>query len=125
MSRVKSKDTHPELIVRKMVWALGYRYRLHVAKLPGRPDIVFTRLKKIIEVRGCFWHRHGCKLTTTPKSRKQFWQAKFENNVARDRQNIRLLRKGGWKVLNIWQCQLKNLDKTNKRIHEFLDQESK
>lgn len=124
MARVKSKDTRPELIVRKIVWALGFRYRLHVAKLPGCPDIVFTRLKKIIEVRGCFWHRHGCKLATTPKSRIQFWQAKFRNNVERDGRNMRLLRKTGWKVLVIWQCQLKNIERTNKRIHEFLYQVS-
>lgn len=106
-----------------MVWALGFRYRLHVAKLPGKPDIVFTRLKKIIEVRGCFWHRHGCKLTTTPKSKVKFWQAKFRNNVERDRRNLRFLRKDGWKVLVVWQCQLGNIEKTKKRIHEFLVRE--
>lgn len=121
MAQVKSKNTGPELIVRKIVWALGYRYRLHVANLPGKPNIVVTRLKKIIEVRGCFWHRHGCKMTTTPKSKLKFWQAKFRNNVERDRENMRNLRKENWKVLEIWQCELKDADKTRKRIHEFLE----
>ena len=122
MARVKSKNTMPELAVRRIVWALGYRYRLHAAKLPGKPDIAISRLRKIIEVRGCFWHRHGCKLTTTPKTRVKFWQMKFQNNVERDRRNVRALKRDGWKVLTIWQCQLKNLEKTKIRINEFLEQ---
>ena len=120
MARVRSKNTRPELIVRKLVWALGYRYRLHVAKLPGKPDIVITRLKKIIEVRGCFWHRHGCKLTTSPKTRIKFWQSKFERNIERDRRNIRMLKKAGWKVLVVWGCQLRNIEKARRRLNEFL-----
>lgn len=122
MAQVKGKDTGPELVVRRLVWALGYRYRLHVARLHGKPDIVFTRLKKIIEVRGCFWHRHSCKLATMPKSKVRFWRSKFEHNVERDRENLRLLRKEGWKVLEIWQCQLKNTERMNNRIYEFLRQ---
>jgi DNA mismatch endonuclease, patch repair protein len=124
MSRIGSKNTLPELAVRKIVWSLGYRYRLHVRALPGQPDIVVPRLKKIIEVRGCFWHRHGCKLTTTPKTKTEFWQTKFCNNVERDRRNLRMLRKEGWRVLVIWQCQLKNLDRTTKRIYEFLEEKT-
>lgn len=120
MARIRGKDTSPELAVRKIVWGLGYRYRLHIANLPGKPDIVITRLHKIIEVHGCFWHRHGCKLTTTPKSRTAFWNSKFQNNIERDRRVRRELRRGGWSVLTIWQCQLKNLEKTTKRIDEFL-----
>ena len=121
MSQIGSADTGPELTVRRIVWGMGYRYRLHVSALPGRPDIVISRLKKIIEIRGCFWHRHGCKLTTTPKSNEEFWQDKFLRNVERDKKNLRKLRKNGWSVLVVWQCQLKNIERTAKKIYDFLE----
>ena len=121
MARVRSTDTSPELLVRKLVWGLGYRYRLHVSKLPGRPDIVVSRWRKIIEVRGCFWHRHGCKLSTMPKTRVRFWHEKFLRNVERDKKNLRSLRRDGWSVLVVWQCSLKDIEKAKNRIHEFLE----
>src|SRR6266446_911402 len=105
MGLVKSKDTRPEIVVRRAVWALGFRYRLHSGDVPGHPDIVLRALRKAIFVHGCFWHRHrGCPRTRTPKSRVLFWKKKFDKNVARDRSvRIRLAR-AGWKVLVIWEC---------------------
>ena len=120
MSRVGPRDTAPELLVRRIVWQLGIRYRLHVASLPGRPDVVISRLRKIIDVRGCFWHRHGCKLTTNPKSNRRFWNAKFRATVARDERNAKMLKAAGWKVLVVWQCQLANEEKAKARIEKFL-----
>jgi DNA mismatch endonuclease (patch repair protein) len=123
MALVKAKNTKPELTVRKLVYGLGYRYRLHVRDLPGRPDIVFRRLGKVIFVHGCFWHRHaatGCKLARLPKSRVTFWSEKLEGNHQRDLANIRSLRKEGWKVLQIWECQLTNIAKLEQRIALFL-----
>jgi DNA mismatch endonuclease, patch repair protein len=112
MARVKGKDTNPELVIRKLVYGLGYRYRLHVRELPGSPDLVFRKLRKIIFVHGCFWHRHPaatCKLARLPKSRVSFWRAKLEGNQRRDKTNVRRLRRDGWKVLQIWECQLANV----------------
>ena len=121
MAAVHTKDTGPELALRKLVYGMGYRYRLHGRELPGRPDLVFRPLKKVIFVHGCFWHRHdACRYATTPKSRTAYWQSKFAANVARDRRNVRDLKKAGWHVLTIWQCQLKNPNKVAKRTHEFL-----
>ncbi len=121
MAAVHAKDTGPELALRRLVHGMGHRYRLHAKELPGRPDLVFRPLKKVIFVHGCFWHRHdACRYATTPKSRTVFWHAKFAANVARDRRNVRDLKKAGWRVLTIWQCQLKNPNKVAKRTHEFL-----
>jgi len=121
MSAVHSQDTKPELAVRKIVHSLGYRYRLHDPKLPGRPDLVFALRRKAIFVHGCFWHRHTrCRYTTTPKTRTAFWEAKFSSNVSRDRRTRHLLKKMGWKVLTVWQCELKNLKKLTERLDEFL-----
>jgi len=105
MGLVKSKDTWPEIVVRRAVWALGYRYRLHSCDVPGHPDIVLKSLRKAIFVHGCFWHRHrGCPRTRTPKSRTRFWKKKFEENVVRDRSVRARLSRAGWKVLVIWEC---------------------
>jgi DNA mismatch endonuclease (patch repair protein) len=121
MAAVRAKNTGPELALRRIVHGMGYRYRLHAKELPGRPDLVFQPLKKVIFVHGCFWHRHdACRYATTPKSRTVFWQAKFATNVARDRRNVRDLKKTGWCVLTIWQCQLKSPNRIAKRAHEFL-----
>lgn len=121
MAAVHSKDTRPEMAVRRLVYSLGYRYRLHAKDLSGHPDLVFRRRKKVLFVYGCFWHRHRCcQYATTPKSRIAFWNAKFAANVARDRRNVRELKKAGWHILAVWQCQLKNPNALVKRIHEFL-----
>ena len=107
MSRIKGKDTRPEMIVRKWLWANGYRYRLHRKDLPGKPDIVLPRYRTTILVHGCYWHRHGCWMTTTPASRQDFWLAKFQENVDRDRRNLQALQNGGWRVMVVWECSLR------------------
>jgi DNA mismatch endonuclease (patch repair protein) len=108
MARVKSKNSRPELLVRRLVFALGYRYRLHAKDLPGHPDLVFRQMRRAILVHGCFWHRHAkCVLARLPKSRLDFWVPKLEGNKARDQRNKRALSKRRWKVLTIWECQLK------------------
>src|SRR5579872_2154742 len=100
MRRILSQNTSPEMIVRHLVHGMGFRYRLHVVRLPGKPDLVFPRLKKIIEVRGCFWHQHGrCIDSHIPKSRLDYWKPKLERNVQRDKTNEKTLRKMGWKML--------------------------
>src|SRR5438046_816449 len=105
MGAVKSKDTTPELIVRRLVHAMGYRYRLHVASLPGNPDLVFPRMRKVIFVSGCFWHRHGCGRCRIPATRRGYWVKKLERNAERDERVQRALRRQGWRVLVIWECQ--------------------
>lgn len=121
MAMVRGKDTKPELVVRRMIHGLGYRYRLHVSGLPGRPDLVFGSRKKVIFVHGCFWHRHaGCYRTRTPKSRVDFWQAKFQENVARDRRNKVWLTRQGWKYLIVWECETENSERVKKKVVKFL-----
>ena len=110
MGRVKSKDTRPEMTVRRITHRMGYRYRLHRKKLPGKPDLVFPGRKKVIFVHGCFWHRHpGCKLAYTPKQNRAFWEEKFVSNVVRDRENLTALEANGIRVLVVWECQLKSI----------------
>jgi DNA mismatch endonuclease (patch repair protein) len=122
MGKVRSKNTKPEIIVRKLLYGNGYRYRLHKKSLPGSPDIVFHSRKKVIFVHGCFWHRHeGCKHTTTPGTRIRFWQAKFSANIQRDLKNVKLLKEAGWEVLIIWQCEVKDLNALQKNIFNFLE----
>ncbi len=126
MSRVRGKNTKPELWVRRIVWSLGFRYRLHSARLPGRPDIVFTRLKKVIFIHGCFWHQHqGCRHYRMPQSRLGFWLPKLEGNAERDRLNQKALRKLGWSYLVIWECQLRDTLSVAKRINGFLNEKPK
>ena len=111
MSRIKGRNTKPELIVRRIAHGLGFRFRLHRRDLPGSPDMVFPRYRTVVFVHGCFWHRHhGCRYAYCPKSRIQFWTKKFEENVARDTRNEMALRDLGWRVLVIWECETK--DKT-------------
>ncbi len=111
MSRIRSKNTKPELIVRSLLHGMGYRFRLHRKDLPGKPDIVLPKYKTVIFVHGCFWHRHkGCKKCTTPSSNKEYWKRKFERNVANDKIHKAQLRGKGWKVFVIWECETNNLD---------------
>ncbi|PKQ02238.1 MAG: very short patch repair endonuclease [Alphaproteobacteria bacterium HGW-Alphaproteobacteria-12] len=124
MRSVRSKDTGPELKVRRLAHRLGYRFRLHVKTLPGKPDIVFPRLNKIILVHGCFWHGHGCKYGKLPKSRQDFWEPKIAANRSRDRRTIKALRSLGWDVKIIWQCQTKDLKKLENRVATFLERKS-
>jgi DNA mismatch endonuclease, patch repair protein len=122
MSLVRSKNSRPELKVRKAVFALGYRFRLHDRTLAGCPDLVFKKARRVIFVHGCFWHRHGrCSLARVPKSRVNFWLAKLESNRLRDVTNQRRLKAAGWKVLTIWECQLKSAALVNYRLRRFLD----
>lgn len=121
MAAVRSKDTGPEIAVRKIVHALGYRYRLHDPKLPGKPDLVFASRRKVLFVHGCFWHCHTrCKRATIPETRADFWVKKLASNVERDRRNRRQLRAMGWKVLTVWQCRLKDKRKLTELIDGFL-----
>jgi DNA mismatch endonuclease, patch repair protein len=124
MSRVRSKNTRAELIVRRMVHGMGFRYRLHDANLPGKPDIVFRKRKKVIFVHGCFWHRHpvsGCHLARLPKSRVDFWVPKLTANRQRDIQNEHELSKAGWRVLIIWECELSSENELTRRLQRFLE----
>lgn len=107
MSRIKSKSTKPELLVREWLWAHGYRYRLNVKSVPGKPDIVMRKYRTAIFVNGCFWHGHeGCKLFVMPKTNREFWQHKIEHNQERDQKNYQLLIDAGWQVIVVWQCNL-------------------
>ncbi len=125
MARVGQKNTKPELIVRKLLHGLGYRYRLHRRNLPGTPDICFPSRKKVIFVHGCFWHRHeGCRRTTTPKTRTDFWEEKFRQNVARDRRKIDDLQKLGWNALVVWECETEDIYKLESRLINFLSPEA-
>lgn len=124
MARVRSKNMRPELAVRKLVFAMGYRYRLHARDLPGCPDLVLRPRRKVIFVHGCFWHRHAnCSLARLPKSRLDFWETKLESNRLRDEKNRRALRRKGWKVLTVWECQIKDTAGLEQRIRRFLDAE--
>ena len=108
MSAIKSKNTKPEIAVRKLLHSMGYRFRLHRKDLPGSPDIVLPKYKTVIFVHGCFWHRHeNCKYATTPKTRKEFWEKKFRENINRDNLNQANQALKGWKIIIIWECQLK------------------
>ncbi|MCC6914904.1 MAG: DNA mismatch endonuclease Vsr [Rhodospirillaceae bacterium] len=123
MSRVPNRNTGPEIIVRKLCHALGFRFRLHSRHLPGSPDLVFPRLRSAVFVHGCFWHRHkGCRRASVPASRRDYWMAKFDRNVARDRKAIRDLRKMGWRVLVVWECQTKKTTTISNKIKRFLSQ---
>jgi DNA mismatch endonuclease, patch repair protein len=121
MSRVRAKDTKPELLVRRLVHSLGYRYRLHVRGLPGTPDMVFPSRRKVINISGCFWHMHRCGRCRIPLSRRAYWRVKLTRNRERDQQTRRGLRRLGWEVLTVWECQVTDTGKLTARITEFLD----
>ena len=121
MGCIRSKDTKPEMTVRSLTHRLGYRFRLHRSDLPGCPDLVFPKHRKIIFVHGCFWHRHeGCRKASTPKTRTDFWTTKLESNKARDAKNEWLLREAGWNVMIVWECETRNSEKLAGRISGFL-----
>jgi len=121
MRRIKSKGMKPEMAVRRLAHSMGYRFRLHSPKLPGKPDLVFSRLRKIIEVRGCFWHQHkGCIDSHLPKSRVGYWIPKLRRNTERDKDNSRKLRKLGWEILVIWECETDDIKNLTPKIRRFL-----
>ena len=122
MALVRSRDTQPELKVHKLLHAMGYRYRTHDRRLPGNPDIVFPRRRKIIFVHGCFWHRHkNCPLARMPKSRVAFWREKLEGNRRRDGRVAAVLRRAGWSVATVWECQLANMERLARRLRRFME----
>jgi DNA mismatch endonuclease (patch repair protein) len=122
MREIRDKNTSPEMAVRRLAHGLGYRYLLHSPKLPGKPDLVFPRLRKIIDVRGCFWHQHpGCIDSHIPKSRADYWAPKLERNRVRDLENLRVLKRLGWHVLVLWECETKDPRRLGARIKSFLD----
>ncbi len=126
MALIRSKGTKPELFVRRLVHRMGYRYRLHAPELPGKPDLVFRRRKRAIFVHGCFWHRHpdpACKIARLPKSRPEFWVEKLSGNRERDAIQLAALENMGWRVLTIWECQLKEISELKENIRAFLEAE--
>ncbi|MBI1175684.1 MAG: DNA mismatch endonuclease Vsr [Sideroxydans sp.] len=121
MALVRSVDTKPEMVVRRLVHGMGFRYRLHCRDLPGTPDLVFRSRRAVIFVHGCFWHRHGgCALARMPKSRVQFWRSKLEGNKERDARKIAALRADKWRVLVVWECELKNREALARKLSRFL-----
>ncbi|UYH55996.1 DNA mismatch endonuclease Vsr [Qipengyuania sp. SS22] len=120
MSRIRGKDTKPELIVRRLVHRMGYRFRLHRRDLPGSPDLVFPGRKKVIFVHGCYWHRHDCKKATMPKTNVKFWKKKFDENVIRDNNNVNDLIELGWDTMVVWQCDAEKSGNLAERLADFL-----
>lgn len=122
MALIRSGDTKPEMLVRRLLHGMGYRYRLHRRNLPGTPDLVFTSRRAVVFVHGCFWHRHaGCPLARLPKSRMDFWRPKLEGNRERDVRNVAALESEGWRVLTVWECELKDMDRLASKLRRFLD----
>ena len=121
MSRIRSKDTNPERTVRSFLFRNGFRFRLHVKTLPGKPDIVLAKYKTVVEVRGCFWHRHsGCKATTTPSTNKKFWLKKFQQNITRDKKHAEELKSLGWHLIVVWGCETKKKCFPPKELVDFV-----
>jgi DNA mismatch endonuclease (patch repair protein) len=122
MGRIKGKGTKPEIAVRKLAHAMGYRFRLHCRDLPGKPDLVFRSRNTVIFVHGCFWHRHeGCRYKYTPKSNIEFWQRKFKNNVVRDERATVELQNLGWKVAVVWECEVYDLPSLKSKLQAILE----
>jgi DNA mismatch endonuclease (patch repair protein) len=122
MSRIHGYDTKPELMIRSLVHRMGYRFRVHQDKLPGNPDVVLAKHKKVIFVHGCFWHGHkGCPRSKRPTSNMNFWQYKLDKNIERDKRQQNKLKNLGWKYLVIWQCEANRMDPLQKKIRIFLD----
>jgi len=123
MSRIRSRDTTAEIVVRKLLHRMGYRYRLHARELPGTPDIVFRPRKKAILVHGCFWHQHDpktCPLSKQPKSRQEYWLPKLRQNAERDRKNAEALAISGWQALVVWECEVKDTEALERKLADFL-----
>lgn len=123
MKKIRPKNSKQELFIRKLVFSLGYRYRLHRKDLPGKPDLVFPKYKKVIFINGCFWHGHHCKRASLPESNKEFWSRKIAGNINRDKRNLDKLSDIGWKSMVIWQCEIKKSDLNTviEKIKNFLD----
>ena len=122
MASIRSKNTRPEITVRRLIHGLGYRFRLHRADLPGSPDIVLPSRRKVIFVHGCFWHRHTCKWgCKVPPGNPDYWRAKFERNVARDARNREALKQAGWKHIIVWECEVKDISRLQHRLMRFLN----
>lgn len=121
MSKIRGKDTQPEMAVRRFVWRAGFRYRLYVRGLPGTPDLVFRPMKNLIFVHGCFWHGHKCRGEKLPKTHTKFWEAKISRNRERDVATVRKLRRIGWKCLTVWECEVKRPGALDKILF-FLEQ---
>jgi DNA mismatch endonuclease, patch repair protein len=124
MAAVRSHDTTPELVVRRLLHRLGYRFRLHVKELPGTPDILLPKHRTVVEVRGCFWHGHTCGRCRVPATRREYWLAKIARNQQRDRRTVAALRRAGWRVLVLWECQLREGSEVANRIRGFLQRRS-
>ena len=121
MSRIRGKDTAPEMCVRRMIHGMGFRYRLHAAGLPGKPDLALPRLRKVVFVHGCFWHMHRCRLgRVRPATNAGFWKAKREGNRQRDTRTRQALRRAGWQVLTVWECELRDMDRLAQKLSAFL-----
>lgn len=121
MSAIRGKDTKPELVIRSIAHGLGYRFRLHCQDLPGKPDLVFPRLRKAMFVNGCFWHMHTCRFgRVVPKTNAEFWHNKRRGNVERDRRNLRQLRRSGWQPVVVWECETGDVACLAKRLVEAL-----
>ena len=121
MRRIKAKDTKPEMVVRKLLHSMGYRYRLHAKDLPGKPDVVFRRLKRVVFVHGCFWHQHSeCREGRLPGTRPEYWIPKLGRNVERDKIHVASLAQAGWQVLTLWECQLSDVNALKQTLRAFL-----
>lgn len=123
MSKIRQKDTRPEILLRKFLFRNGFRYRINVKKLPGTPDLVLRKYKTVIFVHGCYWHRHDCrKGRSMPSVRKEFWGKKFQDNINRDKKARNLLSKEGWKVIIVWECELSNVTNRKERLTKLIDE---
>lgn len=122
MSKVRGKNTTPEIAVRRMLHAMGYRFRLHIGTLPGRPDIVFRKRKKVIFVHGCYWHGHNCSKGRLSKSNVDFWAEKIDKNKLRDIDNLQRLEEQGWESFTVWQCEIKEAEKLKAKLRDFLSE---
>lgn len=121
MSRIRGKDTKPEMLIRRGLHARGLRYRLHDRSLPGRPDLVFPKYRTVVFIHGCFWHAHGCSLSKFPQTRQDFWTSKLRANVERDRKATEKLASLGWRVLIVWECAIRGANRQNENEHTTLD----
>ena len=113
MAKIGSKNTSPEIVIRKLIHRMGFRYRLHYKRLPGSPDLAFPKYKAVIQVNGCFWHGHNCHIFKWPKTRKEFWREKIKNNQQRDKKNTEAVKNLGWKTLTVWECAVLGKTKLN------------
>jgi DNA mismatch endonuclease (patch repair protein) len=120
MSHISGKETKPEILVRKFLFANGFRFRKNVKDLPGKPDIVLSKYKTVIFIHGCFWHGHTCKRGTLPTTNIEFWKTKIGGNIERDKCDVLELTKQGWNVIVIWQCEIKNIELRNNRLNELI-----